>query len=120
MRGAASHVVAVVAPTMVVGHQPGVGFGLELADGGEAAPVEGRAPALLEDGLVEALAHRAVVWRTGRDPMVPELLGDQGRDEGSRPHIFGTVVTEHGPDPDPVTPIGPEHLVDESDAARCR
>jgi hypothetical protein len=46
MRGAAPHVVAVVAPAMVVGHQPGVGFALELTDRGEVTAVEGRAPAL--------------------------------------------------------------------------
>jgi hypothetical protein len=33
LRGAPAHVVAVVAPAAVVGYEPGVGFGAELADG---------------------------------------------------------------------------------------
>ena len=69
LRGAASHVVAMVAATTVVGEQPGVGLGLELADRGEAPAVEGRAPALLEDGLVEALDHGVVVGRRQRAGM---------------------------------------------------
>ena len=60
-RGPASHVVAVVPATVVVGHKPGVGFGLELADRGEVTPVEGGTPALLEDGLVEPFTDGVVI-----------------------------------------------------------
>ena len=77
LRRAAPHVVAVVAPAVVIGDEPGVGFGLELADRSEVTAMEGRAPALLEDGAVEALAHSVVVGRAGRDPMVPDPLGRQ-------------------------------------------
>jgi hypothetical protein len=76
---AAALVVAVVAPTAVVGREPGVGFGLELADRGEVTAMEGRTPALLEDGAVEALDHRVVVGRAGRDAHVGEALGRQHR-----------------------------------------
>ena len=41
--GAAGHVVAVVAAPVVAVAEPGIGFGLELADGPEAAAVEVRA-----------------------------------------------------------------------------
>jgi hypothetical protein len=50
---AAAHVIAVVAATVVVSDQPGVGFGLEMADAGEAATVERRPPAFLQGGAVE-------------------------------------------------------------------
>ena len=63
--GAAAHVVAVVAAAVVVADEPGVGLGLELADAGEAAAVERGAPALLQDGAVEAFAHGVVVRATG-------------------------------------------------------
>ena len=66
MRGTPAHVVAVVASAVVVGDEPGVGFGLELADGGEGTAVEGRGPALLEHGALETLADRVVVGRAGR------------------------------------------------------
>ena len=102
--GAAAHVVAVVAPAVVIGDEPGVGFGLELADRGEVTAMEGRSPALLEDGAVEALAHGVVVGRAGRDPLVTESLGRQVAPEVAG-HVFGTVVAEDGPDPDPVAPI---------------
>jgi hypothetical protein len=46
---AASNEVAVVAAVMVVAHEPGSGLGLELTNRGEPAPVEGGAPAFLED-----------------------------------------------------------------------
>jgi hypothetical protein len=59
--GTAAHVVAVVATPVVVAEQPGVGFGLKLADRGEAASVERRSPALLQGGAVEAFAHGVVV-----------------------------------------------------------
>ena len=36
----ARYVVAVVASTMVIGDEPGIGFGLELADGAEVTAVE--------------------------------------------------------------------------------
>ena len=104
MGGPAPHVVAVVAPAVVIGDQPGVGFGLELADGGEVTAVEGRAPALLEDGLVEALADSVVVGRAGRDPLVTQALGHQVGPKVAG-HVLGTVVAEDGADPDPVTPI---------------
>ena len=113
LRGPTTHVVAVVAPAVVVGHEPGIGFGLELADRGEVTAMEGRAPALLEDGAVEALDDGVVVGRAGRDPMVRDPLGHQGADEGAG-DVFGTVVAQHGPDPYPVAPIGAQHLVDEA------
>ena len=50
---AALHEVAVVAAPVLEAVQPGVGFGLELAGGSEAATVEGGAPAL----------RRAVPWK---------------------------------------------------------
>jgi hypothetical protein len=40
LRGAAAHVLAVVATPAVVGEEPGVGFCLELTDREDAAPVE--------------------------------------------------------------------------------
>src|SRR5262245_60429360 len=52
--GAAAHEVTVVASVMVVGDEPGVGLGLELADAGEAPAVECWTPALLQGGAVEA------------------------------------------------------------------
>ena len=90
MRGAAAHVVAVVAPAVVVGDEPGVRFCLELADRGEVAAMEGGSPALLEHGALEPFADRVVVGRAGRDAMVPESLGRQGLDEGAG-LIFRTV-----------------------------
>ena len=63
----ARHVVAVVAPAVVLADEPGVGLGLELADRGEAPPLEGGVPALAERGAQEALGH-GIVWleeRTG-------------------------------------------------------
>ena len=61
MRRAPGHVVAVVAPPAMVGDEPGISLGLELADRGEAPAMEGRAPALLQDRAVEALADGVVV-----------------------------------------------------------
>ena len=84
MRSAAPHVVAVVPSSGVVGDEPGVGFGLELADRGEVPAVEGRAPALLEDGAVEALADSVVVGRAGRDALVTQSLGDEVGSEVGR------------------------------------
>ena len=78
VRGPASHVLPVVPPAVVIGHEPRVGLGLELADRGEVTPVEGGTPALLEDGLVEPLTDGVVVGRPGRDPLVSELLGHAG------------------------------------------
>ena len=69
MGGTAADVLAVVAPAVVVGDEPGVGFGLELADGGEVTAMDGRAPALLEHGALEAFAHRAC--KTGHDTISP-------------------------------------------------
>ena len=63
MRGAAAHVVAVIAPPVVVGDEPGVRFGLELADRGEVATMEGGAPALFEYGALKTLADTVVVGR---------------------------------------------------------
>ena len=65
LRGAAAHVVAVVAPAAVVGDEPGIGFGLELADRGEVTAVEGRAPALLEDGARGSARPRRCGWASG-------------------------------------------------------
>ena len=104
MRGTSAHVVAVVAPAVVVGDEPGVGFGLELADGGEVAAVKGGAPALLEHGALEALADGVVVGRAGRDPHVPEPLRRQGVDERAG-DVLGTVVREDRFDLDPVTAV---------------
>src|ERR1019366_10375119 len=101
---AAPHVVAVVAPTVVVGDQPSVGFGLKLADRGEVTAVEGRAPALLEDGLVESFAHGVVVLGAGWDPLVSQPLGHAVGPKVAG-HILGTVVTQDGPDAHPVEPI---------------
>jgi hypothetical protein len=50
----------VVAAPVVVADQPGVGLDLELSDRREAATVERRSPALLQDGAVEAFADRVV------------------------------------------------------------
>ena len=61
----------------VVVDQPGVGFGLELADGGEPSAVEGRAPAFLEGGALEPFAHGVVVRGSGRDPVVGQAQGGQ-------------------------------------------
>jgi hypothetical protein len=55
---------------------------LELAGAGEAAPVERRAPALLERGALEAFAHRVVVRGSGRGPVVADVLGGDRRGEG--------------------------------------
>ena len=63
----AARVVTAVASAEVVGGEPGVGLGLELLVGVEAAPVKGRPPALVEDGLVEVLDDRVVVRRTRRN-----------------------------------------------------
>ena len=115
MRGSAAHVVAVVAPAVVVGDEPGVGFGLELADRGEVTAVEGRAPALLEDGAVEALAYGVVVGRAGRDPRGASPLAARAATEGAG-DVFGTIVAEDGSDLHPVAPIGAQQLVDEADA----
>jgi hypothetical protein len=90
MRSTPPHVVDVVAPAVVVGDEPGVGFGLELADRGEVTTMKGRTPALLEHGALEPLADRVVVGRTGRDAVLPESLGRQGLDEGAG-HVFRTV-----------------------------
>jgi hypothetical protein len=70
---AAAHEVTGVASTVVVVGQPGVGFGLELTDGSEAASVEPGTPALLEDRGVEAFTDRVVVRRAGRRARVGEL-----------------------------------------------
>ena len=100
MRSAAPHVVAVVPSSGVVGDEPGVGFGLKLADRGEVTAVEGRAPALLEDGLVESFAHGVVVGGAGWDPLVSQPLGHQVGPKVAG-HILGPVVAQDGPDPHP-------------------
>jgi len=43
-----------------------------------------------------------------------EALRRQMGTEGAA-FVPGNVVAEHGPDPDPVTSVVPEHLVDEAD-----
>ena len=90
------HVVAVVAPAVVIGDEPGVGFGLELADGGEVPAVKGRAPALLEHGALEPLTDRVVVGRARRDAVVPEPLGRQGVNERAR-YVLRTVEYQSRP-----------------------
>jgi hypothetical protein len=77
---AAAHEVAVVAAAGVVAGEPGVGLGLELADGGEASTVEGGSPAFLEGGAVESFAHGVVVRAAGRDGLIlnpPIDVGDR-------------------------------------------
>ena len=92
---AAAHVVAVVASTMVVVDEPGVGLGAELADGRERAAVEGGAPALVEDRAVESLDHGVVVRRRRRRLEVADLAGDERFGEpGGFP--LGSAVGEHG------------------------
>jgi hypothetical protein len=113
MRCPAPHVVAVVAPAVVVGDQPGVGLGPELADRGEVTAVEGRAPALLEHGALKALADSVVIGGSGRDPLVAQTLGDQVGPEVSC-FVLGPVVREDGPDPHPVAPVVAQDLVDEA------
>ena len=70
--GAAAHVVAVFAASLLVVDEPGVDLGLELADAGEAAPVERGSPALLQSGALEAFADGVVVGRAGRDATVAD------------------------------------------------
>jgi hypothetical protein len=60
-RCAAAHVVAVVAASVVVAQQTGVGFCLELANRAEPSAVERGAPAFLEGGAVEAFDDGVVV-----------------------------------------------------------
>ena len=100
MRGTSPHVVAVVAPAMVVGDEPGVCFGLELADRGEVTTMKGRAPALLGHGALEPFADRIVVGGSGRDAVVPQPLGGQRVDEGSG-YVFAALVRQDCPDPAP-------------------
>ncbi len=69
-QGPAPHEVAVIAPPCVVGDEEGVRLVLELADAAEVPPVEGRAPAVLEDRAVETLADGVVIRRARRDPVV--------------------------------------------------
>jgi hypothetical protein len=96
LRGAAPHEVAVVAATVVISVQPGVGFGLELADGAEPATVERGSPAFLQGGALEAFAHRVVVRAAGRDPMMHETeLGEVVTEPQG--DVFGTVIRQHGP-----------------------
>src|SRR5947208_10524239 len=95
--GAAPHEVAVVAAAGVVVDQPGVGLGLELADGGEPAAVEGRSPALLEGGALEPLADSVVVGGAGRDAVVGQVQGGEAAGEGPRDPL-GTIVGKHRPD----------------------
>ena len=113
-RRPAPHVVAVVAPPVVVGDEPGIDLCLELADRGEVPAVESRSPALFQDRAVEALADGVVVGRAGRDPLVTEALRRQVGPEPAG-HVLGTIVAEHGSHPDPVAPVVPEDLVDEAD-----
>ena len=77
MRSPAPHVVPVVPPAVVIGDEPRVGLGLELAGRGEVTAVEGRTPALLEDGAVESLAARRCGWATGPGSARGESLGHQ-------------------------------------------
>ena len=106
VRGPAPHVVPVVPSPVVVGDEPGVGLGLELADRGEVPAMEGRTPALLEDGAVEPLADGVVVGRPGGIRSWRSCFADQVGPE-RQCHVFGPVVREHGPDPDPVPSVVP-------------
>src|SRR4029079_11564732 len=111
---AAAHVVAVVAATVVVSPEPGVGLGLQLADAGEAATVEGGPPAFLQGGSLEAFAHRVVVRGTRRDPMVLEAAGGEvGAEPAGDP--LGSVVGEHRPHWHPEASERLDHVVDETD-----
>lgn len=61
---AAAHVVAVVAAAAVAAvaaDRPCIRFGLELADAGEAPPLERGSPSLLQGGALEAFADSVVV-----------------------------------------------------------
>src|SRR5215204_6949150 len=111
--GAAAHERAVVATAMVVADEPGVGFGLELADGPEAAPVERRAPAFLQGRALEPFAHGVVVRAAGRDAVVVqaelcEVAPEAGGD------VLRSVVVEHGPDRPAEVPEPSLHLRDEA------
>ena len=85
-----------VAASVVIADEPGVGLGLELGDGAEPAAMEGRAPALLQGGAVEALAHRVVVGRAGWDAVVVKALERQRGPEAAG-DVLGPVVGQHRP-----------------------
>jgi hypothetical protein len=86
-----SHEVAVVAASVVVAVQPGVGFGLELAEGPEASAMERRTPAFLQGGPLESFAHGVVVRAAGRDAVVHQAKVGEVVPEPQR-RVFGTVV----------------------------
>src|SRR4051794_38842522 len=86
-----------VAASVVVAVQPGVGFGLQLADGPEASAVERWSPAFLQGGALEPFAHGVVVRRPWRDAVVDQAEGAEVVPE-PQGVVFGTVVAEHGPD----------------------
>lgn len=104
---------------MVVGDEPGVCFGLELADRGEVTTMKGRAPALLGHGALEPFADGIVVGGSVRDAVAPQPLGGQGVDEGAG-YIFAPVVRQDCPDPHPVTAIEAQGLGDEAGPSRHR
>src|ERR1700744_2692284 len=119
MGSPAAHVVAVVAAPIVVGDQPGVGGGLELSAADETPAGEGRPPAFLEDGAVEAFDHGVVVGRAGRDAHVADLLGGQrGPEVGG--DVLGTVVGDHGSQLVAVTAPVANQLVHEAARGRPR
>ena len=113
LEGSDRHVVAVVAPAAVVGDQPGIGFGLELTERGEATAMEGGAPALLEDGARGSARPRRCGWAIGPGCAHGEPLGHHRRGEGAGV-VLGTVVGEHGSDLDAVTPVVGHQAVEEA------
>ena len=104
-----------VASAAVVGDEPHVCFGLELAGGAEVPAVKGGAPALLEHGALEPLADHVVIGRAGGDSFVPDPVGRQGFDEGAG-HILATIVGQDRSDAHPVTAIQAQCLVDKAGA----
>lgn len=87
-----------VAPELVVGDEPGVHLALELTDGGEVPAVERRAPALVEDRLVNRsqTALRLGEWagiRSWRRALVAKATL-KARAWHSGPLSMSTALTE--------------------------
>lgn len=112
VRGAAAHVVAVVAAPGVVVDQPGVDLGLELADRAEASTMKRGTPAFLQGGALEAFNHGVVVRRPGWDPPVDKTFGGHSSLE-SDGVVFGAVVGQHRCDGDPEAPVAADHRLQE-------
>src|SRR6266536_4328027 len=112
-RGAAAHVVAVVAAAGVVVDQPGVDLSLEVADRAEPAAMERGAPALLEGGALEAFTHGVVVRGSWRDAVMCQAFGGQSGGEGSG-DVFGAVIGQHSLHGDSVAPVAADGGLDEA------